>query len=242
MKPKFIIPFLLSFMLFNCNQPQKETIKKDSVPDGISVIKKPYKNSPNVIEYEIPVVKGTDIKHGIQKRYYQHGSLYSEIPYLAGKRNGIAYTYYPVTGNAEPVVWKEQPYKDNQLDGICKRYHSDGKLQAEYEYKNGLPATGLKEFYQSGNPVKLPGLILNKTRTANHYYVTARLSDGTKNVDYFIGDLVEGKYLPENLKALQVVNGEGEILVPLTTKKITITAVTFTDYQNRHIVSKSITF
>jgi hypothetical protein len=242
MKPKLIFPLLLSLLLFSCNQPQKETTKAHSVSDGISIIRKPYENAPNVTEYEIPVVKGTDIKHGVQKRYYRHGSLYSEIPYIAGKRNGIAYTYYPVTGNAKPVVWKEQSYLDNNLEGVCRRYHRDGTLQAEYEYKNGVPATGLKEFYQSGNPVKHPDLILNKTRTANHYYVTARLSDGTKSVDYFIGDLVEGKYLPENLKALQVVNGEGEILIPLSTDKITITAVTFTDYQNRYIVSKSVAF
>ena len=201
-----------------------------------------YKNSTTAVEYEIPVVKGTNIKHGTQKRYYRHGSLYSEIPYVAGKRDGLAITYYPVTVDAKSIVWKEQAYKDDNLEGICKRYHRNGELQAEYEYKNGLPAVGLQEYYQSGNPVKLPELVLNKTRTLEIFYITARLSDSSKNVDYFIGDLVEGKYLPANLKGLQVVNGVGEILVSLTTKQVTITAVKFTKYKNRYIVSKSIIF
>ncbi len=243
MRTRLFFAFLFSFLLFSCNnQPVKKAEPENAVPDGISIITKPYENAPKAIEYEIPVVKGTNIRHGIQKRYYQHGSLYSEIPYVAGKRNGVAYTYYPVVGSAEPIVWKEQPYTDDKLEGICKRYHRDGKLQAEYEYKNGLPATGLKEFYQSGNPVKQPTLILDKVKVTNSYYVTARLSDDTKKVDFYIGDLVEDKYFPEHLKALQVVDGKGEILIPLTTEKITITAVKFTDYQNRYIVSKSITF
>jgi hypothetical protein len=234
-------------LFFGCNNQQtgqqQETVNsKPATNEGISVITRLYENSATAVEYEIPVIKGTNIRHGVQKRYYKHGSLYSEIPYLAGKRNGVAYTYYPVAGKAEPVIWKEQPYVNDILEGICKRYHRDGRLQAEYEYKNGMPATGLKEYYQSGNPVKLPDLILNKARTLENYYVTARLSDGSKNVDYFIGDLIEGKYLPENLKGLQVVQGTGEILLPLDTKTATITAVKFTDYKNRYIVSKSITF
>ncbi len=243
MKFYLIILFIPMVFATRCNYQEKpkDTIELKPEREGISIVTRLYENSATAIEYEIPVVKGTNIKHGIQKRYYRHGSIYSEIPYLAGKKEGIAYTYYPVTGNTEPVVWKEQPYINDKLEGICKRYHRDGKLQAEYEYKKGLPAVGLKEYYQSGNPVNLPELILSKTKTLEYFYVTARLSDGTQNVDYFIGDLMEGKFLPENLKGLQVVNGVGEILVPLTTKQVTITAVEFTSYKNRYIVSKSIT-
>jgi hypothetical protein len=55
-----------------------------------------------------------------------------------------------------------------------------------------------------------------------------------------LGDLVEGKYFPESLKGLQVRNGVGEVLVPASSKSVTITAVYFSDYRNQVIISKTI--
>ncbi len=233
------------FILGGCNKPkpqQEESFELKPASEGMTIVTRLYENSTTAVEYEIPVIKGTQIKHGIQKRYYQHGSLYSEIPYVAGNRVGIAYTYYPAAAKEEPIVWKEQPYVNNNLEGICKRYHRDGSLQAEYEYKNGLPAIGLKEYYQSGTQVKQPDLLLSKSRAGKYYLIKSRLSNNKKNVDYFIGDLIEGKYLPNNLKGLQVKNGTGEILLPLNTRKVTITAVMQTSYQNQYIASKTLSF
>lgn len=245
MKTNRILVLIAIFSCFGChhaknNQDKSRAVKDEQ--DSILIIVKPYKNSRNVTEYEIPVLRGTNVRHGIQKRYYLHGSLYSEIPYIHGKREGVAKTYYPAAVGKTPVVWKEQPYKNNVLNGICHRYHRNGKLQAEYEYKNGLPAVGLKEFNPSGKPVNLPVLTLSKSNANVYYYLNAQMSGNTKNVDYFIGDLIEGKYMPKTLKGLQVKNGAGEILLPLDTKKATITAVMYTDYKNQYIVSKSISF
>ena len=241
-----LIPLLIAVILFigcnNSKNKQNDTNALKSEKDSITIIIKPYENSRNVTEYEIPVLRGTNIRHGIQKRYYLHGSVYSEIPYIRGKREGVAKTYYPAATNKNPAVWKEQPYENNELNGVCHRYHRNGKLQAEYEYKDGLPAIGLKEYSTTGKPEKLPSLILAKNNAGVYYYVTARMSNHEKKVDYFIGDLIEGKYLPEKLKGLQVKNGVGEILLPLETKKATITAVMYTDYRNQYIVSKSISF
>lgn len=86
---------------------------------------------------------GSGIKHGIQKRFYRNGSLYSTIPYRQGKRADTAFTYNLAADGGKSNVWKEQLYKNNHLDGICKRYHADGMLLAEYEYKNGLQRVGL---------------------------------------------------------------------------------------------------
>jgi len=77
-------------------------------------------------------------------------------------------------------------------------------------------------------------------RTATGYYVTARLSNNKENVDYFIGNLIEGKYLPDGLKGLQVKNGLGEIVVDTSKKKVTITAAYISRYRNRCLVSKTI--
>ncbi|MBN2775374.1 MAG: hypothetical protein JXR31_14050 [Prolixibacteraceae bacterium] len=242
---KYFPLFLLINTLIVCScsnnksNPQMEGEKIQA--DSIVILKRAFENNPDVTEYEIPVFRNnTNMKHGIVKRYYQHGSLYSEIPYSYGLREGIAYTYYPALKGMEPVIWKEQPYRKNKLEGICRRYHKNGNLQAEYEYKEGLPAIGLKEFKDSGIAVKLPQLIVETNKLNSNFYITARLSNNSKKVDYYIGELFEGKYLPAKLKGLQIRDGVGEVLVPLTTKSITITATYTTQYQNKYIVSKTI--
>jgi len=242
MKTYLTILFPLVILLCNCITKPKNVVSENTnaLKDSIQIRKLNYKNSPTVIEYEIPVLKGTEIRHGIQKRFYLHGSLYSTIPYNHGKREGTAFTFYPGISDGKLAVWKEQPYVNHKLEGICKRFHKNGKLQAEYEYKNGNPAIGTKEFSESGKPVIMPDLILTKSKLADGYYVTARLSNNSQKVDYYIGELIEGKYLPKGLKGLQVKKGLGEIVIYNNTKSVTITAVYITKYRNKCLISKAI--
>lgn len=235
-----LLVFVLGISSCNTNQKQVNTDEEKAENDSVQIVYKLYENTKDLVEYEIPILKGTSIKHGIQKRYYRSGSLYSAIPYVNGKREGTAYTYYLAAEGVKPAVWKEQNYTNNLLNGICKRYHENGTLQAEYEYKNGNPGTGLKEFSQSGKPINQPTLIATAKRTANGYYISARLSNDLKNVDYFIGKLDEGKYLPKGLKGLQVKNGLGEIMVDTSEKSVTITATFATRYRNKCLLSKTI--
>lgn len=241
MKQAIIFVLGLFFLMAACTtQPKKQKAGLTSAePDSIQIIQKPYKNS-NVIEYEFPILIGTSMKHGIQKRFYTTGSLYSKIPYNHGLKEGTAYTYYRAVAGVKPSVWKEQTYANNELDGVCKRYHEDGALQAEYEYKGGRPALGLKEYTKSGKPIIQPTLIVSANRTASGYYVSARLSKKTKNIDFFIGELDDAKYMPKGLKGLQVKNGLGEIIVEASSKTVTITAVFSTRYRNKCLVSKTI--
>uniref|UniRef100_UPI003217E9E9 toxin-antitoxin system YwqK family antitoxin n=1 Tax=uncultured Draconibacterium sp. TaxID=1573823 RepID=UPI003217E9E9 len=236
--------FVFIGVIFVCSCSTKSGNDSNSQPepkdDGIRIVYKPYKNTKDLIEYEIPVVEGTSIKHGIQKRFYRNGSLYSTIPHVAGNREGIAYTYYMAAEGVTPMVWKEQPYKNNKLHGICKRYHEDGMLQAVYEYREGLPGVGLKEYSKSGKEIVQPTLIVSSKRVHNGYYITAKLSKQMGNTDYYIGNLTEGKYLPNGLKGLQTRNGAGEIVVSANTQKVTITAVYSTRYRNSGLVSKTI--
>ncbi len=237
----FLLIFALAF-LFSCTiRPKNVPVQiEKAVDDSIQVVYQPYKGTQDLIEYEIPILRGTKIKHGVQKRFYRNGSLYSSIPYEKGKRQGTAYTYYQSAEGFEPKVWKEQLYEDNMLNGICKRYHDDGTLQAEYEYKNGNPALGLKEYSKNGKEITQPTLILTATRAATGYYVTAQLSKKMSNTDYFIGNLTEGKYMPRGLKGLQIKNGVGQIIVDASKKKVTITAVYTTRYRNKCLISKTI--
>jgi hypothetical protein len=244
MKPFLIILGAAILLLAACNPKNgrlEYKITKVS-NDSIQLIRQGYKNKPKIIEYEIPVFKDTRKRHGVQKRFYLDGSLYSTIPYTYGKREGTAFTYYLGTSDPESAIWKEQPYKNNELEGTCRRYHRNGNLQAEYEYKNGLPAIGTKEFTESGKPIKMPTLILTKSKTPDGHYITARLSNNSQKVDYFIGNLLEGKYLPKNLKGLQVKEGLGEIVVYNTNKTITITAVYTSRYRNKCFIAGTISF
>jgi hypothetical protein len=234
--------FVFLIVLSSCTRPAQKQVPEQaqSAPDSIQVVQKLFKDSKDLVEYEIPVFRGTSKKHGEQKRFYRNGSLYSLIPYKKGVKEGVAYTYYQASEGVEPQVWKAQNYSNNLLNGTCKRYHRDGTLQAEYEYKNGNPAVGLKEYSQSGKPLKQPSLILSANRVATGYYISARLSKKQKNVDYFVGDLIEGKYLPSGLKGLQVKNGLGEIVVDASNKKVTVTAVYHTRYRNKCLLTKTI--
>lgn len=244
MKTISFVGIFVLMLVLSCTYRPKEEAKTETQDtdkkDSILVVQKPFESSPNVIEYEIPVIRGTQMKHGVQKRFYKHGSLYSTIPYSFGIREGVAFTYYPAAEGVKPMVWKEQSYKKNKLDGICKRYHKDGTLQAEYEYKDGMQAVGLKEYTQSGKEIKLPTLNLTRNRVHSGILITANLSNNSKKVNYYLGPLVDGKFLPKGLKALQVKNGEGQIIYKGNNKQVTITAVYSTRYRNKYLVSKTI--
>lgn len=239
------ILFILVVLFSSCNNPwaKKEEKQNSAANDSIQIVKNPFKTDPSKIEYEIPILKGTKLRHGVQKRFYPNGDLYSQIPFTRNVRNGVAFTYYKSLGKGSPTVWKEHPYTKGKLNGLCKRYHEDGTLQAEYTYTNGLRAVGLKEYNKSGKEIKLPSLILTKQNVAGYIQIKARMSNNTKKVKMYTGMLAEGKYVTKNKKEIKVKNGVAELLIPLTTNKksVTVIATMTTKYYNQHVISKTIT-
>ena len=249
MKAKAIILNLSIFTLivtsscFNQSEKKNSASKNEvSVNDTTEILKAPFKNNRNKVEYEVSVKKGTKIKHGIQTRFYDHGSVYSKINYKNGKKNGMAYTYYPEYKDAEPKVWKEQPYIEGKLSGICKRYHKNGKLQAEYEYYEGFPAIGLKEWKETGDPINLPTLKVNKEVINHQTYLSASMSNNAKNVKYYEGTLLNGKYVTKNIIPLLTKDGVGELTIPHTSNKknVTIIAMLSTRYRNTYYVAQTV--
>lgn len=240
---KLILLLLLAFAMQSCFSEKKEKNQGQPTNDTITVIKKPFPNNPKKIEYEIPVLTGTQKRHGLQKRYYSHGSLYSEINYLHNKRVGVAKTYYPTYGKKAPQVWKLQPYINGKLDGMCKRFHKNGKLQAEYLYKKGLKSTVFKEYTNKGKPIKQPELIVKKTKRDGEWVLTMYMSNKSRSVQFLKGNLVEGKFLTANLEKIKP-NSKGIAKTFVSTqsglKHVTITAVMSTRYRNKYIVSKTI--
>ena len=243
MRQIFSLVTLLFFLSACLNQGAKrmeQAAQEKAEKDSILIIEKPFPNNPSKIEYIIPVLKETNLRHGIQKRFYPHGSLYSEVPYILNERNGMAYTYYKAYKGAKPAVWKEQPYVNGKLNGICKRYYENGKLQSEYEYKDGMPAIGLKEYNESGEEIKQPVLTVKCAPTERYHYVTAQLSKKAGKVTYYTGDLVDGKYFPGNLREIQDRDGIAEVLIPKEATKVTIVAVFYTRLSNECILAKTI--
>lgn len=241
--------FLVSVLLNSCFLVSPKTEKpatitqSDHANDTIEIVRIPYAHKPKVIEYEVSVLKGTKTMHGIKKRFYEHGSVYSETPYLNGKREGIAYTYYQEYKGGKPQVWKEQPYENNLLSGVCRRYHRNGKLQSEYEYGNGLPVPGIKVWKESGSEVKIPKLIVTKEVSGNIIRIKARMPNNTKKVKFYRGKMVGGKYISKEMKPISVNGGVGEmVLARKDAKPVTIVAVLKTPYRNSYYLAETVTF
>lgn len=220
---------------------QEQKLKAEQ--DSITIFEKPFQDDPSKIEYRIPILKGTKLRHGVQERYYRHGSVYSKIPYTKNIRHGIAYTFYKAYNDDEPKIWKKQPYVNGKLEGTCCRFYKSGKLQAEYEYNKGLPAVGLKEYKESGELINQPYLKVNSSPTDRYYYITAELSKPKSKVTFYTGELVDGKYMPANMKKLQERDGVAELLIPkdaVKKKTATVVAVFYTRLNNKCILAKTV--
>ncbi len=231
-----------SCFLVNPKSNDKNNTASANANDSTEIFNMSFKHKPNVVEYEVSVLKGTKTKHGIKKRFYEHGSVYSETPYIKGKRNGISYTFYQAYDDKKPVVWKEQPFIDGVLSGTCRRFHRNGQLQSEYQYSNGLPAIGIKVWKDSGKEVELPKLIVTKKETNGLIFINVRISNNTKKVKYFTGNLIKGKYFPKNMKSILENDGVGELLVHGNSnqKSVTIVAALKTPYRNTYYLVKTV--
>lgn len=173
--------------------------------DGTIIKKKHFNNDPyGPVEWKVSVKAeedGSTIRHGLSTRYSKNGKVYEKINYADNKKHGKRLTYHS-TGK----VWKEQSYVEGKLDGLCKRYDRNGKLSAEYTYKAGLPAVGLKEFTNLGKERIQPTIKIEKLdqiASANKYKLKLSLTGENlkriKSVDFYMGDLIEGKYFHNNL-------------------------------------------
>ncbi len=211
------------FILGDAAKKVKKEAKESKNPDGTTIKKKHFNGDPNSpVEWKVSVKvndQGETVRHGESIRYSKTGKVYERINYVENKKEGKRYTYHS-TGK----VWKEQSYVNGKLDGICKRYDREGKITAEYNYKKGFPGVGLKEYTNLGKERAQPVLKVQKVdevRTANRYKL--KLSIGGENVkryksvEYYMGDLIEGKYFHKNMKnakSISKTKGEFSFGVP----------------------------
>ena len=208
MKNLVVSLFLLAIITSGCQffGGGKQAEKEVKNPDGTFIKKTHFNNDPNSpVEWELSLKvneAGETVRHGLNTRYSKTGKVYERINYVDNKKHGERLTYH-TTGK----VWKEQNYVNGNLHGDCKRYDRQGKLTAEYNYANGLVGVGLKEYTNLGVERKQPQLKIERIdqlKSGNKYLLRLSLAgenvNRIKSVEYYLGDLVEGKYFHKNMK------------------------------------------
>lgn len=183
-------------------------------------------------------------KHGLAKAYYKNEKLKSEIMYAEDVQHGIAKMYYE-----NGKLYRETSYKMGKKDGLQKVYRENGKLLAEIPYKQDQLGVGTVEYTPEGKPKKqLPKIKvehIDQLLKNNHYIVRISLTEGYKNVDYYIGDLTEGKYKNADLMRMVPEGGIVELkyyLPPGTflMESINVVAETKTQMRSPYLLQQKI--
>lgn len=223
--------------------PQKDSgndINDTIVSENFTGIKKYYSEGKLIKE----VTFRDGAKNGLCKNYYDDGRLKTTIIYSNNLKSDTSRWYYP-----EGMVYRETPYRNNMLNGVQVKYYKNGRIQAEIPYKNGFRTPGLKEYYEDGRPVTGMPSIVNETDDS--YYsshgtvrLVLKLSNNSKNVQFFKGPLSDGAFDPSACKEITVSSGMGYIELARSdsggTGYIDITAVYITRFRNKEILTKRI--
>ncbi len=182
-------------------------------------------------------------KHGPAKNFYADGkTVKTEITYMNGYKHGVAKWYYP-GGH----VYRETPYVNGSISGLRKVYYEDGSLQAEIPYRDGQPGMGLKEYRLDGTLKAFDARIRfgeeDRIGLDNSFRLTMYLSDGTRSVEFFKGQLSEGGFWNDGLSSIPASNGVGvmEFHIPKGSFKmetINVVARVKTNLGHYHILQR----
>jgi len=230
-------------------------------------------NRPKVFNEYYPdgiIKKETEMKDGLPngmiRTYDERGRLKSTATVVNGLYEGWMTTYNPannkITAKAfykndqqnGPVtlyyntgeLYREETYTDGRVDGLVKTYWANGNLQAEVGFKMGMPAIGLKEYDQEGNPITQPFLVieeLNQLSYSNTFKLKVYLSDRRAEVDFYEGELINDTYLSPN--AVKIRDAKGVALLQYNVlknhkmvKRVAISARTRTKNGNTLLLHK----
>ncbi|UII28543.1 toxin-antitoxin system YwqK family antitoxin [Fulvivirga maritima] len=234
-----VIPFLLSIvMVVACNAPaKKKTASKEKPKNGEVKQYRADGSLKTVVNY----VNGK--KNGRATSYYENGKLHQSIDYVNNKKHGEAITFYE-NGSKSIVT----PYKNGVMHGVRKKYRMNEMLTTEAPYYNGKPCAGLKEYLTSGKPkTKYPSIVVKEIDNLvknGQYIIELSLSDKSKDVEFFVGEMDENGCIPDDIRSLlEVRPGVGRMVVPVppgmfVMERITLIAITKTRLRNVYITSK----
>jgi antitoxin component YwqK of YwqJK toxin-antitoxin module len=150
------------------------------------------------------------IKHGLAKRYYPDGKLHSEIYYENGIKADTSRWFY-----TSGEVYRITPYKNGEIHGIQKKFYRDGILQADIPYSNGNRIPGLKEYDRYGDLLKsYPEIVFkstDNTKTYRRYTLRCSLSNNSRRVVFYLGELKNSVFIPDKMHYLLTENGSTKL-------------------------------
>lgn len=230
MKPVSLL-FIITLFAVGCTKEEQQKsrgklqgLHKFYFPDGSLYLEINYKDS---------------IPHGLSKRYFKSGQLLEEAEYREGIQHGITKTYYE-NGTLSSIT----PYDSGRIHGIKKKYRKDGSPAYEAPFHHDKPCVGLIELFLSGRPVdNYPKIIVtekNDLLRSGMFTLEFSLSDKSTRVEYFKGQLTDGKYIGSQAKEIYVSNGVGKLfyVVPpggFEMERMNIIAKVKTDLGNYYI-------
>lgn len=227
MKKFVLITLICSLLMISCESKTGKTIENN-------VAREYYADGTIKSETQ---VKDT-LAHGLMKNYDRDGNIASVYTFKMARLNGPAVSYYPSGQLKQKMFYKdgkkegaslwyystgekyrETPYKEGKIDGIRNSYYKDGKIMAEAPYLENLPGIGLKEYNKKGELLKDNTKIIieeeNRLFADNKFILHFRLSDTKPGTNFYLGELVQGKFIAPSQWQLPVKDGNGYYIINL---------------------------
>lgn len=208
-----------------------ESKKAEKLPEGTDVVREYFSNGK--VKTEIRAING--LRQGPTRNYDRDGMLLSEVNYVDNMKDGMATNYYAKTGKVNSTlvykkgikegdenyyyengqVYRISPYVAGKIDGVQKLFYDDGKPLAEVPYKQGYAGKGTREFRKDGSVITdYPDIYVKKElhlKDANKVLLIISLTNNKSQVKFYTGELLDGKYLHENLLTLATQGGTTQI-------------------------------
>jgi len=259
---RFFYPILTIILIFlnSCN------LNIDGIKSFFNS-KKEVSKKTEIVKKEVATPK---VKNGEVTYYYKSGKVKSIVNFKDNKKVGVSHTFYN-TGEKQyeihyvdgmkdgKVIWFYQSgkvyrtteFRRGKKTGYQLKYYENGKLKSENLYKNNMLAQGLREISNTGKVKSTPEIEyqkINQLSNSETYIIRLKLSNSSKRVKFYNGELVDGKYFPENGRGFMEIpshKGRAEIKFHLSkgfqlNNTLHIIAVETTYYKNTRILSKNI--
>lgn len=182
---KYFYYVVIVSIIVSCSSKEK-TEDQASTNEGVV---KSYRGDGTTLFSEVTYHNGK--RNGLSKTYHPDGKVYLEEWYVNDKKHGQVTQYYQ-----SGVLHSETNYDSGSMHGIVIKYHKDGKLKAESRFNHDCPCVGLKEYILNGDPrPSYPEIVVtmdDQLLTRASYYVNLTVSERVKEVEFFKGSLKDG--------------------------------------------------